>query len=103
LLLQLPHGGAQEIWFEPPSYLLRRCEERDGAGVPRFDLQVVTYRTAPGGLVPADLVIRVPPRRVQVRLAYARPDVNPVLPADLFRLPPVLGAKEVRIGGGEGS
>lgn len=97
LALRIAGGGTQILWFDGASGLLMRCEERDAKGILRFDLRIKAYRDVSGALLGSDITI-VAADGVQVRLAYAKSELNPTLPADLFRLRNVVGVKEVRLG-----
>jgi hypothetical protein len=94
LELRLKGGGIQTIWFDGSTGLLRRCEERQAEGTVLFDLRIRAYRDIGKTALGSDLTI-VAPHGVRVQLGYARSELNPALPDDLFRLPHVLGASEV--------
>ncbi len=95
LVLRLQGGGLQTLWFDG-ARLLRRAEERGWGDALRYDLRINAHRLVGSLLLPSDLTIRAP-SAVQVRLAYANSDVNPDLDPDLFRIPFVVGAREVRL------
>jgi hypothetical protein len=97
LTLRLVGGSTQTVWFDGISALLMRCEERSPSGGLLFDLRIKAYREVGDMLVGSDITI-VTGGGVQVRLAYAKPELNPTIPVDLFRLPRVTGAREVRLG-----
>ena len=97
LVLRIAGGGTEILWFDAVSGLLMRCEERDAKGALRFDLRIKAYRDVSGALLGSDITI-LAADGVQVRLAYAKSELNPTLPAELFRLRNVMGVKEVRLG-----
>jgi hypothetical protein len=99
VVLRLQGGGLQTLWFDGGSVLLRRVEERGWGDALRYDLRINGHRQVGSLLVPSDLTI-LAPSSVQVRLAYANSDVNPDLDPDLFRIPFVVGAREVRLDAG---
>jgi hypothetical protein len=94
LTLWLRGGGAETVWFDGVAGLLMRCEERGPNGEIRFDLRIKAYREVRGALLGSDLTI-AGPGGAQVRLAYARSELNPTLSPDLFRLRHVFAASEV--------
>jgi hypothetical protein len=94
LELQLDGGGTQTVWFDGSTGLLRRCEERQAGGAVRFDLRITAYRDFGETAVGSALTI-VAPHGVRVQLSYARSELNPAVPDDIFRLPHILGASEV--------
>ncbi len=98
LTLGLVDGGIATLWFDGRSGLLRRSEERDRDDVLRYDLRIAAHRVVGEHLLPSDLTI-LTPAAVSVRLAYANCDVNPRLAPELFRIPAVVGAREVRLNG----
>lgn len=97
LELVVEGGNVETVWFDGASHLLMRCEERDGAGRLRFDLRIKAYRNVNGMLLGSDITI-LAPDGIQIRLAYAKSELNPTLAPGLFRLRNVVGAKEVRLG-----
>lgn len=98
LTLGLVSGGVATLWFDGRSGLLRRSEERDRDDDLRYDLRIAAHRAVGQHMLPADLTI-LTPAAVSVRLAYANCDVNPRLAPELFRIPAVVGAREVRLNG----
>jgi outer membrane lipoprotein-sorting protein len=91
--LRLRDRGRQTTWFDGRTGLVSRCEERDAHDALVFDMRVGGYRNVGRGLVASDITIRSPDG-VQVRLAYGNTELNPNLPASLFRIPFVIGARE---------
>jgi hypothetical protein len=97
LPLLIEGGGTTTVWFDGASGLLMRCEEIDADGRLRFDLRIKAYRDVDGMLLGSDISI-LALDGVQIRLAYAKAELNPTLAPDLFRLQNVVGAREVRLG-----
>lgn len=97
LPLLIAGGGTTTVWFDGASGLLMRCEELDADGRLRFDLRIKAYRDVDGMLLGSDITI-LASDGVQIRLAYAKAELNPTLAPDLFRLQNVVGAREVQLG-----
>ena len=96
VVLHLQGGGLQTLWFDGRTRLLRRCEERTWGDALRYDLRIDAHRQVGDLLIPSDITI-LAPTAVQVRLGYANCEINPTLAPDLFRIPFVVGAREVRL------
>ena len=96
LSMRLRDRGRQTTWFDGRTGLVSRCEERDVNDILLFDMRVGGYRNVGSGLVASDITI-LSPEGVQVRLAYTNSQLNPDLPASLFQIPFVIGARETRL------
>lgn len=95
--LPLPGGGAQVLWFDPQSILLRRWEMLDTNGAIAAHMSLADYRQVNGQQFPFEIALSDVQGQQQASIFYERVELNPSLPASLFILAPLPGVQEIDI------
>lgn len=95
--LSLPGGGAQVLWFDPQTILLRRWEMLNGDGTVVAHMSLADYREVNGQQFPFEIALADIQGQQQASIFYERVELNPSLPDSLFTLAPLPGVQEIDI------
>jgi outer membrane lipoprotein-sorting protein len=86
----------QDVWVDPDQWLPRRLVRYSAPAAPAIDIAYSDFRPSTATLpLPHALTIWLPDVETEVRLQFLSIDLNPGLPASVFRLSPPEGARIV--------